>query len=88
MYRFDLRGHAVSCDSVGELVAALSTATVAVSPTSAEKRARRTDARAAPVRDAWRIAKLYAEYKGLTPGEARTYLKEHPQAKTRFENAL
>jgi hypothetical protein len=91
-YRFNLGGHDVSCDSVEELLAVLPGGEATVVPTSKKTRARRvskkSDARARGGAAAWRIARLYGEANGMTPSEARTYLREHPRLKTRFLKTL
>jgi hypothetical protein len=65
-------------------------------PTSTKTRARRIQkkkdkkvgTKGNPGVSAWRVAKLYAEKKGISPGEARTYLKKHPRVKARFVGTL
>lgn len=92
MYRFDLNGHQVSCDTVEELVAATSFAPA--EPQQPQKPPRAGAPAKTPHKGgsanarAWAIAKAYAKWKQISSSAARSYLAEHPAMYRKIEADL
>lgn len=90
-YRFTLRGAAVECDTVDELMAAHHGG---AEPTSKTQRARKKSHHAPShglrrgPSQSWAQARAYAKKHDMGVSEARSYLTAHPQARTRAKKAL
>lgn len=83
MYRFNLNGTHVECDSPSDLLAILGRADEIVKPTTVKQRARKQVKPAnLGATQSWRAAEAYAKRNGkMTVNEARSFLALHPDVK-------
>jgi len=87
MYRFNLKGTEVSCDSAVELLTALGTDS---EPTTPTKRAYKKRKKTGAAGRSWAIARFYAQKRGVefNVKAARAHLAANPKMKAKIEQEM